>query len=423
MLRLLTCTATILLITALAAAQADYTQENWNDPQLQQNGWFYWNENNGQSYPNHHEPMNWQATGGIDNTGHVYTDAMTLLTPHHDETRAYYPAYNTTDLVPPHHINLEVPNAAIQVSFAARVQPFMQLDFHGGVITPFVDFLGSTVEILGGANTSQSDVTVSMAWRTRTTLEVDGTSFVPRIAGTDGDLHYAETSVPHDNDHALPPEGYNMVGDIVNLTGVVGPCVLQSDYAESTIVYDPGETEASPAARGWIFPGWLETDGRAGDLVGVDEWANAVDGNFTVGGRAVPHYLGSWSAFVASQGGGPLPLGEYVGSWGVDIVNDNVWAVVDHASTYGAIPEPSTVSLCAGRFRREEAAQERRPASRDGNIAPATIRKRARIGGPVGVRDGSLPPMPYALSPAVPPAVTRRRSCPGSGRCWGPGRV
>jgi len=140
MLRLLSCAAIVLLIATLAAAQTDYTQEDWNDSQLQENGWFYWNENNGQVPPNHHEPLNWQATGGVDNTGHVYTDGLDLLTPHHDETRAYYPAYNMTDLVPPHHINLEVPDAAIQVSFAARVQPFNHLDFHGGVIAPFVGY-------------------------------------------------------------------------------------------------------------------------------------------------------------------------------------------------------------------------------------------------------------------------------------------
>ena len=140
MSRLLPCIATVLLMATLAAAQTDYTQEDWNDPQLQENGWFYWNENNGQPPPDHHEPLNWQDTGGIGNTGHAYTDPMVLLTPHHDETRAYFPAYNMLSLTPPHHINLEVPNAAIQVSFAARVQPFTLLDFHGGVITPFVGY-------------------------------------------------------------------------------------------------------------------------------------------------------------------------------------------------------------------------------------------------------------------------------------------
>lgn len=209
----------------------------------------------------------------------------------------------------------------------------------GGGGTLGVDFRGSTIQILDGMNDSGSIATVSMAWRTRTTLEKDGPSFVPRVAGSDGDLHYADAN------HALAPEAYNMLSDVVNLTGVVGPYVLESDYDQSVIVYDPGETENSLAAEGWMYLGWLETDGSAGDLAGLDEWVYAVDGNSSAGANAVTNYQGGWLAFVTSQGGGPLDLNDYLGSWGVDTANDKVWAVIDHASVYGAVPEPATMSV------------------------------------------------------------------------------
>jgi len=140
MIRLLLSGTAVLLILGSAVVGADYTEEYWNDGGAQENGWFYWNEDNGQVSPHHHEPLNWAATGGVGDSGHVYTDELDLLTPHHDETRAYYPAYNTINLTPPHYINLDIPDAEIRVYLTAKVGPFGNLNFHGGVITPFVGF-------------------------------------------------------------------------------------------------------------------------------------------------------------------------------------------------------------------------------------------------------------------------------------------
>ena len=68
--------------------------------------------------------------------------------------------------------------------------------------------------------------------------------------------------------------------------------------------------------------GWLNSS---------NTWVNAVSGN--TGGT--PNFvLGAYS----NQG---------LGSYGVDVTNHNVWAVLDHNSNFAVIPEPATWALLA----------------------------------------------------------------------------
>ena len=106
-----------------------------------------------------------------------------------------------------------------------------------------------------------------------------------------------------------------------------------------------GGTEEFFAQTGWLYLGFFETDGSVGELVDLDEWVNAVDANSTTGASAVTTFQGSWDDFVLDQGGGPLDLDLYLGSWGIDTTDDVVWAVLDHNSSYVAVPEPATLAL------------------------------------------------------------------------------
>lgn len=130
----------IALVVA-GAARAQYDQENWDDPVLQSNGWYYWDENHPGSYPGADEPMPWLAEGGVGpapGSGHV-TCVLDVLTPHHDETRAFFPAYNTTYLDTPHFIDLGIPDAAVKVYLSDKTQPLTpNIDFHGGYLTLFL---------------------------------------------------------------------------------------------------------------------------------------------------------------------------------------------------------------------------------------------------------------------------------------------
>jgi hypothetical protein len=94
-----------------------------------------------------------------------------------------------------------------------------------------------------------------------------------------------------------------------------------------------------------IYLGWFERSDTHGVLDGYDEWVNAVEGNSAVGVNAVVNYKGAYDQFAADNGVTDSNLGEYLGSYGVDIGSDTVWAVLDHNSQFATIPEPATISL------------------------------------------------------------------------------
>jgi hypothetical protein len=114
-----------------------------------------------------------------------------------------------------------------------------------------------------------------------------------------------------------------------------------------------GFWEADQAALGTIHLVWLDPNGLG---PGVAQWENAVLGNSMLGSLAVPHYMndfdgvggfaaGSWDNFALQLGVTSANLSNFRGSWGVDIENNHVWAVLDHNSQFAVIPEPSSYLL------------------------------------------------------------------------------
>ena len=103
---------------------------------------------------------------------------------------------------------------------------------------------------------------------------------------------------------------------MVALTSQTGsnPFVLQMSYNP----LDLGSIAAIDLRLGWL-------DGST--------WVNAIAGNSSQAN----------DLFVNSGYDGNLTLGHY----GVDTVNDVVWAVVDHNSPFAVIPEPGTLALLA----------------------------------------------------------------------------
>lgn len=233
------------------------------------------------------------------------------------------------------------------------------------------DYLGTIASLRGGSNSAESEIAISMAWRTRTTLEEDGRPF--------GGYHWEGQGVTqyHDEYTALSYDSYNNVSDVLELTGAMGIYVLQMTYDPNQLVYDQPEwDEAWLDAQNCIYLGWMDTSG--GGLLGLDEWKPAVAGNSAPGTKAVANFKGTFDAFLLAHP--DFTLEEYVGSYGTDIDTNVVWAVLDHASRFVAVPEPTAlVLLLAGgaglllRRRRHRRSDKTRHESANG-IAEASRR-------------------------------------------------
>jgi hypothetical protein len=185
--------------------------------------------------------------------------------------------------------------------------------------------LGTTATILTYTNSSGSDTGVNMAWRSRQTTEASA-------AEANGTL----------------PVGF-LLSDVVDVTGMVNsgaasgqtdPFVLQVSYNDALVA----PYEATIASGGKLFLATLSGG----------NWINATDTNFLADtGSTVNNYsgasggnnAGSWASFVSQFGVTPSTIGNYIGSWGVDQVSNQAWAVVDHNSQFAVIPEPSTLVL------------------------------------------------------------------------------
>lgn len=215
---------------------------------------------------------------------------------------------------------------------------------------PREDFLSTTATIRAGTNSGE-DTTVTMAWRNRTeAFETDAFGIFPYYDGHRRQFVHQGVSTPPRLGVALAWDAYTMVSDILNLGGIAAGdvYVLEMTYDEASIFYEyPWYDEQLLDDLHRIYLGWFETDDSVGTATGYDEWVNAVDGNSTTGGSAVPHYKGTWDEFLVEYPGADTNLGAYLGSWGTDISDDVVWAVLDHTSPFGVVPEPSTLLLLA----------------------------------------------------------------------------
>ena len=181
--------------------------------------------------------------------------------------------------------------------------------------------LRSTATILAGDN-SVSDKTVSMEWRTRTTSETLAPGGGPAIP-------------------PVPLYSFGLVSDVANLTGMANDAfgqtdifVLQMTYDDTALILPPSWDEQRLAEAGLIYLAWLDPDGAG---LGTALWRNAVQGNH--GGTATFAGVGAWSDYGAAG------LTDDLGRWGVDPTSHAAWAVVNHNSQFGVVPEPATLGL------------------------------------------------------------------------------
>lgn len=129
--------------------------------------------------------------------------------------------------------------------------------------------------------------------------------------------------------------GGPLASDIFELTGMVieagDAFVLQLDYNEAAAIDAFGSESA-------MVLGWFDPTANGG----LGEWVNAVLGN-SDGGAQYQQFFGAYDAATMFA----------LGNYGVDVVANRVWAVIDHNSEFGAggglgaVPEPGVFSLVA----------------------------------------------------------------------------
>jgi len=122
-----------------------------------------------------------------------------------------------------------------------------------------------------------------------------------------------------------------LASDIASVVGLDGELfVMQMNYDESYAISRFGSESAAVLL-------WFDEDNAA--------WVNAVLGN-SDGGSGARRFNMSYSEYLARVDIGGVPS---LSDFGIDTVNNNVWAVIDHNSSFAAaaVPEPSTWALLA----------------------------------------------------------------------------
>ncbi len=141
-----------------------------------------------------------------------------------------------------------------------------------------------------------------------------------------------------------------LVSDVLNLTGMssspggheqTDPFVLQMSYDVNAL----NGSEQTLAASGLIDLAWLDKSMNQPNGI----WEDATLGNFGTGipGDIFQNVQSSWDAFASAHSITNVNVGDFLGSYGVDTVNHEVWAVVNHNSPFAVVPEPSSWLLFA----------------------------------------------------------------------------
>jgi len=85
-----------------------------------------------------------------------------------------------------------------------------------------------------------------------------------------------------------------------------------------------------------FYLGWFDTLDNT--------WKNSVFGNHETAGSLAGDYSNtSYQSFLSSNGG--WNASNMLGAYGFDAASNQVWAVIDHNSEFGVVPEPSTYAL------------------------------------------------------------------------------
>jgi fibronectin-binding autotransporter adhesin len=196
--------------------------------------------------------------------------------------------------------------------------------------------IGTTANILLGANSTGNAALVAMSWRERNKNETYPTATTPPLDPTDSN---------------------GLISDVLNLSGLASTGTGSSGQTlTNTYVlemsFNPGsivQAEQASAAAGFIRIDWLNPNGGG---TGVAEWQNAVLGDSGTGTdttTATKNVQESFANFSTAEGGlTDSNIGNFLGSWGVDLTNDEVWAVINHESQFAVVPEPSAALIAVG---------------------------------------------------------------------------
>ena len=194
--------------------------------------------------------------------------------------------------------------------------------------------LGTRADIRLGQDNSVASAAVAMQWRVRAASEIPLAQ--PDLAT------------------GPPPVENDLISDVLQISGMsqssgthvqTDPFVLQMTYSTSTL----GGQESELAGGGDIYLGWLNT--------GVDQptglWQNATAGDFGSGvaGSVFLDVQSSWDSFASLHDVTNSNLINFLGSYGVDVTDHEVWAVVDHNSQFavvGVAGPPSVALLVIG---------------------------------------------------------------------------
>ncbi len=231
-------------------------------------------------------------------------------------------------------------------SYAGLESAVVGLQGTGGsnaAVVPFAaPWLGGDAKILAGASTSATARTVSMSWRTRLVTPATGGSPLDETHGGPGSALQITTSTT------------GLISNVVNVTGLetgspnpgsTDPFVLDMTY-NPALLPKGGTLEAGLAANKLIYM----VSPTPGPDNGTSQYVNTValnTGNVITSPLDSRYgYVGSYAAFQADPlgGNGGTPVSE-LGAWGVDTSLHEVWAVVDHNSTFAVVPEPATILL------------------------------------------------------------------------------
>jgi autotransporter-associated beta strand protein len=148
--------------------------------------------------------------------------------------------------------------------------------------------------------------------------------------------------------HDAATDGPGLISDVLSLTGMssfsgghvqTDPFPLQMNYNAATL----GPRESMLAASGLIDLAWLNSSLNQPNGL----WQNATMGNFGTGlqGDVFQNVQSSWDAFASAHSITDANVGDFLGSFGVDVAHHQVWAVVNHNSQFSVVPEPSALVL------------------------------------------------------------------------------
>jgi hypothetical protein len=213
-------------------------------------------------------------------------------------------------------------------------------------VVPFASpWLGGDAKIMAGSSSSATARTVSMQWRTRLVGAPTGGQLDETHGGPGSALQAVHSTT-------------GLVSDVVNLTGLElsgQPVPGPTDPFVMDMTYNPGllpkhgSVEAGLAANKLIYM----VSPSPGPDNGTSQYLNTValnTGN-TVTSPLDPNYgaVSSWNAYATAKFGTTNPtaaqLAGDMGAWGVDTGAHEVWAIVDHNSTFAVVPEPATILL------------------------------------------------------------------------------